>query len=415
MPTTHAEPQGPFALQAEGVLRNVRTAFVEVLDSLPTPVTRAHEVSKALEIDKKLGWRIYKLIHTPDVFAAAEHVPGPAGVQILLSAARRAQVPRERIDAVKSAISEFSRLTRVHAGDRATLEMMLAACAQNGQDRVELSHRRAAFRANSYFCGVQARTQLKADFLNPAAAPGMLDIASLRGFIGLRRIRANVPWVIARARCIDNDGQARRQFQRAALDPRATGNDVPLLHDFCSKPLPKFRRMVSAHGFLDDEIADGPIGKTAAITCVTGEVSRLVASYYRDPHNEQGELLARMRTPSEALVFDQIVHESLFGRIAPELLVFSELSSAAPYPTPGHNRLVIPVCESVSYLGKGPGVLHVAEAPRYAEMARYVFQRLGWDGERFDVYRVRMLFPPIPTSIVMRHKLPARPEDGRSP
>jgi len=30
---------------------------------------------------------------------------------------------------------------------------------------------------------------------------------------------------------------------------------------------------------------------------------------------------------------------------------------------------------------------------------------LGWDGDRFDVYRVRMVFPPIPTSVVMRYDL----------
>ena len=395
-----------FQEQAAGVLRAVRTAFSEILDVLPNRVRRPNEVAKALGIDRKLGWNIYKVVQTSDPFMAADHVPGSSGTHIFLDAARAARVPAERIDAANRAIADFERLIEVHAGDRTTLKMMLASCSPRGRERVDVAHRRAAFRANSYIWGVQARTQLKADFLHPGATPGTLDIASLRGFLGLRRIRDNVPWVIARARCTDNDGQVRRTFVREALDPfQSSEHEAPLLRPFCTSPLPALRRLRSAHGFLEDELVEGPIGNTAAITCITGEVSRSVASCCRDEHNTHAELIARMRTPCEALVFDQLVYDGLFGPLEPELGVCSELAGAVPYPTSGAGRQMLPVFETVTYLGKGPSVLHTADVPRYAEMARFVFDRLGWDGDRFDVYRVRMVFPPIPTSVVMRYDL----------
>jgi len=187
-----------------------------------------------------------------------------------------------------------------------------------------------------------------------------------------------------------------------------------LLREFCSKPLPRFRRTIRQHGFVEDELVEGPVGNTAAVTCITGEVSRGVASYYRSEHNRCGAVVARMRTPCEALVFDQLAHEDLFGRISPELIIYSQLTGGPSIPFPGMECDRLPLSESVEYLGKGPSVVYTPHVPRYAEMVQYVFDKLALDGERFDVYRVVLLYPPIPTSVVMSHELPAAPAEGNS-
>jgi hypothetical protein len=44
-------------------------------------------------------------------------------------------------------------------------------------------------------------------------------------------------------------------------------------------------------------------------------------------------------------------------------------------------------------------------------MIRYALGKLGWDGERFDVYRVEMQYPIIPTSVIMMHDLPEAPAE----
>ena len=64
----------------------------------------------------------------------------------------------------------------------------------------------------------------------------------------------------------------------------------------------------------------------------------------------------------------------------------------------------------VSYLGKGPSVLHTPDVPRYAQMGRYVFERVGWDGDRFDVYRCRVEYPVMPSSVAMCFDLPEAPQ-----
>jgi hypothetical protein len=402
-----------FEEHARKTIHGIRSAVGKLVEALPCDGSQPTELARALGIDKTLAWKFSRLIRVGDPFAAANHVPGSAGVQIFLDAARRGNVPAPLIDAAADSLKEFERLIDVHAADRACLEMMLASCARQGHNRAALNHRRTAFRANSFIWGVQAKTQLKTDFFSPAAEPGILDIATVRGFIDLRRIRANVPWVVARAKFIDDDGLQRRALMRDAIDPPADDSEedapVALLRGFCTQPLPHFRRVSRIHGFVDDEIVGGPAGNTAATTYVTGEVVRSAVPYYRDEHNRLGESVARVYTPCEVLVLDQIVHEDLFPDFDPLVTVCSELSGEMPPPEKAQDRLALPVSATVEYLGNGPAALHTPDVPRYVELARHVFERLGWDGDRFRIHRLRLAYPPIPAAVAIVHELPERP------
>ena len=65
--------------------------------------------------------------------------------------------------------------------------------------------------------------------------------------------------------------------------------------------------------------------------------------------------------------------------------------------------------ESIVYLGKGPSVLHTPEVPRYAEMVQYALDRSGWNASNFDVYRCRVEYPVMPSSVVVQFELPLKP------
>jgi hypothetical protein len=65
--------------------------------------------------------------------------------------------------------------------------------------------------------------------------------------------------------------------------------------------------------------------------------------------------------------------------------------------------------ESVAHLGRGPSALYATDVPRYVEMGRYIFDRLGWDAERFLVYRCRLEYPVLPSTVVMQFDLPPAP------
>lgn len=398
-----------FETHVQQAVGSVRSAFGAIAASLPGSPSRAHELQRALDIDKKLAWKIASVVNDADPFAAAKQLPGPAGVDIFLEAARARQVPAELIDQARGALRDFDGLIEVHAGDRVTLEMMMGGFATRSRDKIDTGHRRAAFRAQSYLWGVQAKTHLRAGFIAPAASdPTRLDIVSIRGFVGFRRIRPNVTWVIARTKLSDNDGEVRGSQSRLPLDPSRGAADVPLVTDFCSERLPEFRRLDGGGGYCEDEVVEGPVGDTAAMTLLTGEIFRAGAVRYRNEHNTFGRIGAHVFTPCEALVLDLVVHSEAFGPIQPGFAIYSALGSASLFPA-GRHRVLEPAHETAEYLGRGPLVMHTADVPDYVRLSQYVFNRMEWDGEAFDVFRVRVAYPLMPTSNILSHAMPEQP------
>jgi hypothetical protein len=402
-----------FETEAEDALRDVRNTFAQILEALRRKTRQGNSLDKILGIDKSLSWKIQKVAHSVDLFLAAQHMPGVAAVEVFLQAAKGRDVPGDIVQAAAQAVADLERVVELHAGDRASFEIMAAGFAKRSRASSTLAQCRAAVRANAGIWGVHAATQMRTDLLWPNSTPGQLDIASLRGFVGLRRLRQDLPWVVARSRCSDNDGQVRRAFAPVPIDPPDDGvghvPPVPLLRDFCSQPLPQFRRVALTDGFVDDELLAGPVGNRGAVTCIAGEVSRNVASYFRDADNAFGEFIVTVRTPCDTLVFDLLVHEDLFPGDQPEVAVYSELAGGAPFPAGNRARMPLPIAASVDLIGRGPEAAHSADVPRYAEMIRYALEKLAWDGSRLRVYRVCLEYPPMPTSVVMRFKLPERP------
>ncbi|MBW7906136.1 MAG: hypothetical protein LC135_16775 [Phycisphaerae bacterium] len=401
-----------FASHATQVIARLRSAFADVLDPLPVSrLSRRSQLAEVLGIDRTLAWKISKFIEGNDPFAAARVLPGSAGVNIFLRAASRCHAPRASIEAARKAFQDFRALIQVHAGDRKSFGMMLAGYVRENAARADMEHRKQAFQANSYLWGVQAATQLDTYLVNGSANEDLLDVAVIRGFVNLRRIRPHVPWRIARLYSVNDVGELRTSFAREPLDPSAPsqpgGADLPLLSQFCSKLLPRFQRVSGPRGAVEYELAEAPVGNTASHTCMIGETVRGIGSRYRAERDWQFVVRARMRTPCEASIFDLIIHRELFGRITPHVELFSELF-AAELDCHYEESDRLPVHEGVRYLGCGPEVVRTPEVPRYTRLIEYAFERLGWDGRQFDVYRVRLQFPVVPSAVLLKHPLASR-------
>lgn len=403
-----------FADEARQVLLRVRSAFAQVVDSLPGDIRRPQELSKALHLDNKFAWKIMKVSHQADLFHLTRHVPGGPGVELFLKAASHRRVSGERVNAVRAAIDDLERFIAQHAGNRAMLEKMLLSFSEDGSPGLDVAQRKVAFEVNSYLWGAQARTQLFVDFFHPADDRGGLDICAIRGLIDLRRIRPGVPWTFSRVKTADDQARPIAAVEREPLDssPPRDGLDpaVPLLREFSTKPTPAFRSIRGPDGFVEYELAPGDVGNTAGVTCLSGEVIRGALSCRHGPDNEWLGTGTQARTPCEAVVIDWFLHESLFGWIRPELAIYSELRGG-PFVSPleGRERDRLPCEESVAYLGKGTSVVPTPHVPNYAAMIEYAFDRTGWDPSEFDVYRAAIPYPVIPTTIIVKHRLPETP------
>jgi hypothetical protein len=388
----------------------LRAAFTRLLQEVGAG-ERAAEIAAKLEIDPKLAWRAVSIISIDQPLLAAEHLPGDEGVEILIRAARRRGASEPAALQLRAAIEAFKMLQREHADDRQTFEAMLASLAGDGPDsfRTQLAARKSAFKANAAIFGVYARVQFRCDFVHASSKPGKLDFAALRGWIGLVRLRPGANWMFLRAKAYDSSisGIRSAPFENGALDPEAYHHlHAPLIPRFCSTPIPRFRQSTDERGMVNTYIHEGPIGLGGALNLVTGEFARGVGSPVGSADDPFGECGDRLSTPVELFIHDLLIDRSIWGRVEPELIMFPENCVAPPHPSGERDKPRLPVPERVQHIGRGLIAAHVPEIPSYSEMASLACERLGWIGDDFDLYRVRMPFPPIITSPCIRHRLP---------
>lgn len=265
---------------------------------------------------------------------------------------------------------------------------------------------------------MHAKLQLRADFLHRSDQPGFMDMVSVRGFVDLVRTRVDVSWPIGRLYYRDDAAAIHSPTRREPIDPPPPGEAasdgrgmVPLLRSFCSHPLPQIYEAVSPQGAPEAVLEGGTVGRTGAVTCLTGELSRAHAPIYRDDQNRFGGIAVRCFTPCEALLCDHYVHRDLFGRMEYKTLRVSEMYRCATGDKE-HDRMRLPMPERVVFLGTGLDVVSTPVYARHRELVAHVFERTGWNPDEFYVYRLSVEYPVTPTCIFVQHPLLERPSQA---
>lgn len=384
-------------------MADVRDAFLAPVEALCGGSPRAQDVTDAFGIHRKLGWQIWNVAFAEDPLLAIRYVPSPRSIRAWHAAAAERGLPGELLARMLAASDAFEQLVLRHAQDRRMFEMMAEACLPEPDEANELRWRRQAFNGNSFIWGVRARTLLATLFLHPARKPGYFDMARIQGLIGMVRTRPNVRWPFAQSIVRSDDGREWRPAREPLMPSELTRRTgVPLMEAFCSQPPPAVQRREGELGLLEDELLPGEVGQTGECTVLTGELMRDVAPAYRTHPDEDALWGTGVRTPGEVLICDHFVHHALFPGVERELRVYSELIT----PTTRDERDLLPVSERLQALGRGTLRIRTAEVPHYAELVEHALARAGWRAEDFEVYRVRMRYPPIPVAVMVRHELP---------
>ncbi len=400
---TESRPlDGPLPREMEQHVERLRTTFGAIVEAVCGGSPRAQDVTDDFGIHRKLGWQIWNVVYSDDARAAVRFVPNPRGIDVWRGAARQRGVPDELLTRLDNVIEQFHRLVETHAEDREMLEMIVESGAARPDEAGELRWRKQAFTGNCFIWGVRAKTLLASVFLHPSQRPGYFDLVRVQALVGLVRTRATVRWPFAQSIVQFKDGTTHVPQRSPLLDsPAVRELGVPLMEPYCSHPLPPIQRRTGEGGMLEDELLPGPVGQTGASTIVTGELMREVAPICPANAGEVALFGTGVRTPGEVLVSDHFVHRGMFdASVARELRVFGELISH----TTRDERDRLPVAERLQLLGHGMERVRTAEVPRYADILGTVFEQTGWNADDFDVYRVRMRYPPIPVSVMVRYE-----------
>ncbi|MCB9865565.1 MAG: hypothetical protein H6816_02880 [Phycisphaerales bacterium] len=400
---------GSFLDETAAVLGRVRAGLAEVIAAVPEHVADSADLHRALRIQKTASWRLFKAATATDPLAAAPHVPTPAVLKKFFEAAAARGVEPGTIESAERATADLERLVSKHAGDRATFDSMVGSLLDAEESRqIGLAHRRLVFRGLKHILGMQAKTQLKFMAVQPAADPTMLDLARVEGIISLRQLRSDAPLIVSRSCTVLRDGCVLK-VRREPLSS-AVGNDrMSLISEFCSEPLPEFRETEGPSDVLQGELISRGVGRCSAITCFEGHVIREVCGRYWCAEDPWLNACQKVRTPCEAVVLDVLVREGTFGANQPSAASCCEQFREYQGEDPWSLRNLPTTRETVNYLGRGASVLQTQDFPRYAELARHVFDHLGWNDEAFDVYRCRIEYPVVPSTVMIYFDLPKAP------
>lgn len=393
-------------------IRRVRSLLTQVVSRIPDlSYRRPHDLAGALDMDAKLAWRIGRCMEEPDPFAAAQLLPGPAGLKTFLRAVARRQVPAELVESLRESVDQFCSMVRVHAGSRKNFNRLATGVTESQRTRFDTEHRKTAFEGNSYIWGVHARTIFRCYLIQPSKDGQRWDLIAIRGFIDFCRLRPKVAWRISSPATVDNDHEARSIGASRALDPRANEQEdsVPLLTDFCTEPLPKFRPVAGPLGGRDFEFVADSVGRSSQMSVVTGEIMRQVEPRFRQEQYENLAMLFPIRLPAEVLILDLLLHRDLFPDTQPvRAELYGDLFGGGPNLRYEESDL-LPLQDSVQHLGTGTEFVRCVDIPRYFDMVNYCTTQAGWNGEAFQVFRLRLQFPPIPATAVVRRPLPPAP------
>ena len=392
-------------------MRELRIALGRLLQSVDADPKTPQKVSRRFGINRNLAWKVSRLISERDGLASVRHVPGKHGLQILCERFRDAGAPEDALNAVGLAMDGFLQMVEVQAGDRAALEMTLRSLRPEGEGpEGMLAARKLAFQGTSAVWGVRARLKLGLQVVAPSgsgAGSGDVDIASVGGLMDFWRLRADACWPLIHYReSTESIASGHRLVEPLEASDGAC-DDPPWLRDFCSVPLPRCRRVERASGALY-EIADGPVGSTAAFSCVYGQVTRHAAAF---PAGQEGAFPVQslgLNLPVSAAHFDVLLHESLPVHEAPRIVVESWMQiSDSPGPTE-RSLYRLDAQEEIEELPVGLPNLGTQDVPRYTDLVAQVVKALGRPLREFRGYRVKLRYPPIPTVL----KLVSGPSRG---
>lgn len=399
-----SEPQTGFEQEIVEAVSRVRDTFSRIIEQKCPRSKAVTSVVDAFGIHRKLAWQVVNVAYAEDPFAAARHMPPARSLDSWLRSARRSGVAEELVEAAREAWARFEAIADSHASSRAEFEMLLESCGPGPEDGSDAKWRQQSFLGNAYTWGAHCRVLMAFCVLMPSEdRPLHFHAVQVRGLIGFCQTRPGVRWIVNQSVVADDEARTAQGLDRRPLDPEAAGahSGVPVLPGFCSDPMPLLERRRTPDGMVHDEFAAGPVGQSGERTLVTGEIIRNIGPVHATEHDRTAHFGTAVRTPAVTLHFDLFVRAGLFGRVERELRVFSDLAS----PISFDECDALQTSARVVRLGRGLGLSHTPDVPGYADLTAGVCGSVGIDPDEYELFRVRMEYPPVPTTVMIRHPL----------
>lgn len=406
-----------FDSDLRSTIGRLRETVADVLSACGGNAREPNAITRDIGVDKTLAYKLARIVRETDPYSAALDVPGPEAMRIFARAARSAGASTSILASLDQSVASFQEIVTRHCGDRSTLDMLVANSSAGSspkqQQQLE-TFRKSMFRSASAVFGVQARVHVSSHYIMPNKEdPEMVDLSIVGGLVDFTRIRSDVEWAVASMRQISHPGSTGDVLGNEPLDPRFAGeNDVPLLGDFCSMPLQAMKVVPFGNDLRKFVLEEGSVGVSNAATLFTGWTRKKICSRWQMSEDDDSEHFVSMSTPAELVIHDLFIHRDLSYALNPSTYLYNQLPGAIAYPNGPKESGLLQLAERIQDLGGCPPQATSPDVPAYSQLVNWVIERNGHKLNEFHGVRLQMRFPPIPSMLLYRYPMPARPQDA---
>lgn len=379
------------------VLERVCRAFDACVAAVPARVRTAADLRRALDLDTRLSTQIVRIARSKEPIAIASQVPGRPSLKRFLERAAEQQVPESVLREVDEAVGEFERFVQAHAGDRVSFDSIVSNLGAFGQDAIELQHRRAAFRAMSHLLGMQLGSYTRACIFRRGIEDGLYDMAQVRGFADITRLRPGTPVPLFSAQLITTMGdKLDSRYTRESVFPEIQpGLAIGAVPDVCDAALGSVR-VVEEIGLLSAELHGDGLGNLSATELYFTYVERSVPVRPGMPGDSFG-INHSIAVPAERFVLDLIIEKGQM--LAPLPLASVFLNRTGRVATVYRQEDLMPIRPDVRRLRSMSDLTDDDVPAEYPTSVEMTVAKLGWSPQDFEVYRVMLDYPVFGTLI----------------
>jgi hypothetical protein len=405
---SHAEPKpqpitsqtvpssGQFEFDATQVLTALQSALREVISQFPEPIRKSTDLQKALQLDTKLAWQLYKFSEAESAFSAGSMLPGLLPLERFLQASAKRGIPAALLVRVREHFNEFEQFVQSRAGSRASFNSMVGA-GNSDAHAMDVYHRKAVFRAAAHFQGAQTDVHCITQILHPSVSnPGAWDLATLSYKLGVHRLRPDVRVKLASVHKNTQERHADESTaEGASWSQPLSKNDgdeeaiATLLSEFCSNASAEMILTHDNQNTLSVELAASGIGKKASTDWAFGVVERNVG--VRPGQVAPLPFFVNIASAVQTLILDFVFYDQASPEPATSVDVYVGFGSDSAGSQDSDRRLAL--TEKVECMGHGLDALREPLAPRLPEMVAHACGKLGWNPKSLKVYRCRVEYP----------------------
>jgi hypothetical protein len=374
----------PIQEQIRCVMSGLCTALSKLLDQFPMAIEKAADLERALRIDSPLAWRVFRIARAVDPAEAVEHLPTVN--QLRRAVAQSSGIaPPGAFEAATAAVERLGDIMTSLGGDQRGFESLVSALSPGGVRRVELQHRRSAFRANVHLWGMHVRCLSLMVIIHPNPKTGEIDGYFVHGYHDVRPTRPGVPMIL-RSRL---KAETQRPDPAGAPQP-AVSHETDFLESFSTLPRPALAVSAVKDGFVETRIGFRGISPADAETIMLG---RYVQRAF-DISEEVCDLKMIVTWPCEMLHADVFMPTGLTDPSAPAV----ELYTCRDDPRQAFELRREDRAAFHEQVKTFTGVERPPPSAAYPHM-REIFDdamaRHGWGGQgaKYDLYRVQVPYP----------------------